>query len=194
MIQETMIPLARLTLEDPRSAARQVMAMDLSRDALWTALALVAIVNTFLVTLLMTVSAPTMPMPTYMERPLALFVLIAGLMVVYVHAMYWAGLTIGGKGRLMDVLALVVWFQILRAAAQLAIVVLSLALPAAGLLLSLVVAVWGLWIFMNFLATALNLKSPWHSIAVMAVAFVGLVFGMGILAGLIGGIAQGGAS
>ncbi|KIN65062.1 hypothetical protein Z946_3961 [Sulfitobacter noctilucicola] len=189
-----MIPLARLTLEDPRSAARQVMAMDLSRDALWTALALVAIVNTFLVTLLMTVSAPTMPMPTYMERPLALFVLIAGLMVVYVHAMYWAGLTIGGKGRLMDVLALVVWFQILRAAAQLAIVVLSLALPAAGLLLSLVVAVWGLWIFMNFLATALNLKSPWHSIAVMAVAFVGLVFGMGILAGLIGGIAQGGAS
>jgi hypothetical protein len=88
-------------------------------------------------------------------------------------------------------LAIVVWFQILRALAQVAVLVVSLALPPVGALFSLVVAVWGLWIFLNFLATALNLKSAWHSIAVLLLSFIGLVVGLGILLGLIGGFAQG---
>ncbi len=190
-MQDLLVPLARTSVKDPREAARQIMAMDLGRDVLWTTLALVAVVNTFLLTLLVGVSGEGLPIPSYTDRPLALFVLIAGLMVVYIHAIYWAGLTIGGKGRLMDVLALVVWFQVLRAAAQLMIVVVSLAIPSVGVLASLVVAVWGLWIFMNFLATALNLTSPWHSLAVLVVAFVGLVLGLGLLMALIGGVTRG---
>jgi hypothetical protein len=179
------------SLRDPRAAAGQVMGYALGRDALWTALALVAIINTFLVLFVLQFSGPTMPLPGYFDTPLALFILIAGLTVVYVHAMYWAGLMIGGKGTLTDVLAIVVWFQILRALAQVAVIVVSLALPPLGALFSLVVAVWGLWIFLNFLATALNLKSAWHSIAVLLLSFIGLVVGLGILLGLIGGFAQG---
>ena len=58
-------------------------------------------------------------------------------------------------------------------------------------LLSLAVAIWGFWIFLNFLATALHLNSPWHAIAVLVVAFVGLVLGLGILMAVLGGLAQG---
>ncbi|KIN61044.1 hypothetical protein Z945_2028 [Sulfitobacter noctilucae] len=190
-MKDMLVQLARTSIKDPREAGRQIMAMDLDRDTLWTALGLVAVVNTFLVTLLIASSGSEVPLPRFMNSPLTLFVLIAGVLVLYIHALYWAGLTIGGTGRLMDVLALVVWFQILRAAAQLAILVLSLALPALGALASLVVAVWGFWIFLNFLATALNLTSPWHSLAVLVVAFVGLVLGVGVLTSLIGGLAQG---
>ncbi len=186
------IPLIKLSITAPRDAAKVIMNMGLGRDVLWTALALVAIINTFLITVVVGMSGPeTMPLPSYFQRPLALFILIAGLMVIYIHAMYWAGLAIGGKGALMDVLALVVWFQVLRAAAQAAIILLSAVIPSAGLLLSLVVAIWGLWIFMNFLATALDLKTPWHTIAVLVVAFVGLVLGLGILMALIGTVTQG---
>lgn len=190
---QVLVPLAQTSIRDPRAAARQIMALGLSRDALWTALALVAIVNTFLVLMLVQTSqgAASMPLPGYFNTPLALFVLIAGLMVVYIHGMYWAGLAIGGQGSLTDVLALVVWFQVLRAAAQLAVVFVSALFPAMGLLLSLAVAIWGFWIFLNFLATALNLTSPWHAIAVLVVAFVGLVFGLGILMALIGSFTQG---
>jgi hypothetical protein len=193
-MERAFLPLVQTSLRRPKQAAELIMAMDLGRDVLWTALALVAVINTFLVMLLVRVSDPGMPLPSYFERPLALFIIIAGLMAVYIHAMYWAGLAIGGKGRLMDVLALVVWFQVLRALAQMAIVILSLAVPPLGLLLSLAVAIWGFWIFLNFIAAALELRTPWHAMAVLAVAFVGLVLGLGVLMALIGGIAQGALS
>ncbi|MFK7835759.1 MAG: YIP1 family protein [Sulfitobacter sp.] len=190
-MQAALGPLIALSIRDPRTAARNVLDLTLGRDALWTGLALVAIVNTFLVLGVLQISPSPMPLPSYFDNPLVLYVLITGLTVVYVHAMYWAGLTIGGKGELRDVLALVVWFQVLRAAAQVALIVLSFAVPGLGALASLVVAVWGIWIFMNFIATALNLASPWHAIAVLLVAFVGLVLGLGVLMALIGGLAQG---
>ena len=190
-MQQALVALTQTSLRKPREAAQLIMAMELNRDVLWSALALVAIINTFLIVVVLQISPPTFPMPGYLERPLTLFILIAGLMVVYIHAMYWSGLAIGGKGLLMDVLAVVVWFQILRAMAQMLLIVVSLAIPGAGALLSLVVAVWGLWIFLNFIAASLNLSTVWHAIAVLVVAFVGLVLGMGTLVALLGGVAQG---
>lgn len=187
------VSLVQTTLRTPREAAKEIISLQLGRDTLWTALTLVAVFNTFLVLLLSEISGPAMPLPGYFDAPLALFVLLTGLIVVYIHAMYWAGLAIGGKGSLMDVLALVVWFQALRAAAQVAVIVLSLAIPAFGMLLSLVVAVWGLWIFLNFIAVAMNLPTLWHGFAVLVLAAVGLILGLGILLGMIGFGAQGGS-
>lgn len=165
------------------------MSLNLPRDVLWTGLALVAVINTFLVYFVVGTSASAaIPIPTYFNSPLTLFVLIGGLTVVYIYAVYWAGHAIGGEGDFADILAVIVWFQVLRAIAQVAVIVLSLAIPPVGALLSLAVAVWGFWIFLNFLAAALNLNSPWHSLAVLVVAFVGLVLGVGLLTGLVGGI------
>lgn len=188
---DTFVQLAQETLRHPRGAAVQIMDWQLSREVLWTALALVAAVNTFLVLLLVEVSGPTMPLPSYFEAPVVLFLLLTGLMVVYIHAMYWAGLAIGGQGALLDLVALVVWFQVLRAVAQLAVIVLSLVAPYVGLLLSLMVAVWGLWIFLNFIAAAMRLPSAGHGLMVLVISAVGLVLGLAILLSLIGFGAQG---
>ncbi|MFY0648898.1 YIP1 family protein [Sulfitobacter geojensis] len=190
-MQDALIPMIQTSLRNPRGAARLIMSMGLGRDVLWTALTLVAVINTFLILLIVATSSATMPLPGYFDKPLTLFVLIAGLMVVYIHAMYWAGLAVGGKGALMDVLAVVVWFQVLRAIAQAAVVLLSLAIPPLGAILSLVVAGWGIWIFLSFLAEALNLRSLWHGVAVVCVAFIGIVMGMAVLIAMIGGAAQG---
>ncbi len=183
--------LAQTSLRDPQAAARRIMELSLRRDALWTALTLVAIANTFLVLLLVRGSAAAMPMPGYVEAPIALFLLIAGLMVVYVHAMFWAGRALGGQGLLDDVLAVLVWFQVLRAAAQMAVILVGLALPPLGLLLSLVVAIWGFWIFLNFITAALNLRSVGHGLLVLILAGVGLILGLGLLLSVIGLGAQG---
>lgn len=183
--------LIQTSIRSPKSAAAQIVDLRLDREVLWTALALVAVVNTFLLTLLIEISGPTMPLPGYFTRPLALFILIAGLTVVYVHAMYWAGQAIGGKGALMDVLALVVWFQILRALAQVVLIALSFVLPSLGALGSLVVAVWGFWIFLSFLSVALDLPSVWHALAVLIISFVGLMLGLGVLTAVVSGLFQG---
>jgi hypothetical protein len=185
------IQMAHNTLRDPRASAVQIISMALPRDVLWTALALVAALNTFLILLLIDITGSVMVLPSYFDAPLALFVLLTGLMVVYIHAMYWTGLAIGGQGALMDVLALVVWFQVLRAVAQLAVIVLTLAIPGLGTLLSLVVAIWGLWIFLNFIAAAMNLPSVGHGLLVLVLSAVGLVLGLAVLLSIIGLSAQG---
>lgn len=178
--------LAQDTLRDPRKAAAQIIALQLPRDVLWTALALVAIFNTVLLHFLSGLSAGALQLPSYFDAPLTLFMLLTGVLVVYIHALYWTGLAIGGQGALMDVLALFVWFNILRAVAQSAVVVLTLAIPSMGLLLSVVVAVWGLWIILNFIAAALNLPTVGHGLAVMIIAALGAIVGLGILLSMIG--------
>ena len=187
-MQAAFLPLLRLSFQAPRDAARQVLGLNLGRDALWTALALVAIANTFLMYLGNQPSTTSaVPLPGYFAQPLALFILSAGSMVVFVHAIYWAGKAIGGEGSLMDVLAVVVWFQVVLSIAQVAVILVAIAVPALGALLSVVVLVWGLWLFLNFVAEALQMASPWQALATLIVAFIGLVLGIGILTALVAG-------
>jgi len=191
-MENALVPMIQTSIRTPRVAARLIMEMNFPRQTLWTGLALVAVINTIMLYLMVQTSPPTLQVPGYFDQPFVLFLLNAGLMAVYVHVMYWSGLAIGGKGHLLDVLAVVVWFQALWIMAQAATLLLSLALPGGlGGIISLGVAIWGFWIFMNFLAAALNLTSPWHSIAVLLVSFIGLIVGLGILMALIGGLAQG---
>ncbi|MGC1497222.1 MAG: YIP1 family protein [Sulfitobacter sp.] len=191
MNSATFMPLVQTTLRDPRAAGEQIIGWGLGRDVLWTALALVAILNTFVIVMLIQLAKPDMPLPGYFNTPLALYVILAGVLVIYVHAIYWAGLAIGGQGSLSDVLALVVWLQVLRALAQVGVLVLTVLLPQAALLLSLTVALWGLWILLHFITTAMNLPSIAHAIAVLVIGAVGLVLGLGTLLAIIGVAAQG---
>ncbi|MFD2739256.1 YIP1 family protein [Sulfitobacter aestuarii] len=184
-------PLVQATLFTPRQAAAVILAYRPGRDVLWTALALVAALNTLILVLLLAASPPQMALPGYFEAPLALFFLLTGLLVIYVYALYWAGWALGGQGDIDTVLMLVIWLQSLRAAAQLAILLIALLLPPLGMILSLMVAVWGVWILLNFIVTALQLPTLFHAIATLVVAGIGLILGLGLLISFIGITAQG---
>lgn len=186
-----LMPLVQTTLRDPKEAAARIMALNLGRDVLWPALALVALVNTAIVLLLIEVSPPEMALPGYFASPLALFVLLTGLLVIYVHALYWAGRAIGGEGALEELLALMVWLQALRAAAQLLVMVLGTLIPSLGALMSLVIAVWGFWILLNFITVALRLPSLLHALGSLVLGGIGVVIGVGVLLFLFGILAQG---
>ncbi|WP_370401421.1 Yip1 family protein [Sulfitobacter sp. JB4-11] len=190
-MEATLMPLVQTTLRQPRLAAEMIMGLGLKRDVLWTALALGAALHALVLQLVLSVSEPAMPLPGYMSMPLVLFVLIAGVMVIYVHALHWAARALGGKGELWDMLAVIVWLQLLRATAQLILLVVSLAMPLLGMVLALVVGVWGLWILFNFIAAAGRLPTAGHGIAVVVMAAVGLVLGLSIFLSLIGLSAQG---
>jgi hypothetical protein len=191
MTADDLIPLIKTTLRDPAAAAQTIITWQLSREVLWTALALVAALNTLIIQVVLSGSDPSPAIPAYFYAPLSLFVLMAGVMVIYVHALYWAGLAIKGQGRLDDLLAVIVWLQGLRTGAQLAIVVLSLLVPALGMLAMIVISIWGFWILLNFIATALNLPSPAYGLVVLVIGLVGLVVSISILLALVGVGAQG---
>lgn len=194
MTADAILSLVRTTLREPAVAAKTIIGWHLPRDVLWTALALVAALNTLIIQLMITGSDSQLLIPSYFYAPLALFVLMAGVMVIYIHALYWAGLAIKGQGRLDDLLAVMVWLQILRTAAQLCIVILSMVLPALGLLAMLVITAWGFWILLNFIATALNLPSVAHGLIVLVIGLVGLVLSVSIVLAIVGVGAQGTSS
>ncbi|MBD3663281.1 YIP1 family protein [Sulfitobacter aestuariivivens] len=191
MTPQDIIDLAKLTFRDPAAAGKAILALGFSRDVLWTALALVAAFNAVFLQLLMATAGPDQQLPSYFSTPLAAFVLIAGMMVIYIHALYWAGMAMGGNGRLIDLLALVVWLQVLRTGLQLVIILLSVFSPTLAALATLVVFAWGVWVLLTFLMTALNLTSYGHALVVVVVGLIGLVLGLGILLAFIGVLAQG---
>lgn len=186
-----LIQLAQTTLRSPRVAARQIAELPLGNDVVWTSLALVAALNALVISATFVIAPPAMALPSYFQSPLVLFALLAGLMVLYVHALTWVGRALGGQGAVTPLLAAVVWLQALRLCAQLGILLLTLALPPVALLASFVVTFWGLWILLNFVAELLHLPGLFHAAAVLAGAALGVLLGLGLLLSLIGLTAQG---
>lgn len=177
--------LAIETIQNPRSAAQKILALNLSRDVLWSALVLAAVLNSIIYSFSLFLGDTSM-LPPLFRNPVPFFVLVTGVLILMVHGFYWSGRALGGQGELGDVLALIVWLQALRAAAQAIMFVLLLVAPVLGQIFSLVVGILGLWITINFITEALNLPSVMHAVGVLVITAVGIVFGLVILASLIG--------
>lgn len=191
MNSAALIPLVQTTLRNPRAAAGLIAALQLSREVIWTALALVAALNALVISAMFAIAPPAMALPSYFQSPLVLFALLGGLMVLYVHALSWVGRAMGGQGMIEPLLAAVVWLQALRLCAQLGILLLTVALPPLAMLASFVVTFWGLWILLNFVAELLHLPGLFYAAAVLAGAALGVLLGLGLLLSLIGLTAQG---
>lgn len=173
------------TVQSPRTAARRIMDMWLSRDILWTALVALAAINAIIMSIGLLMS-DTSEIPPFMRSPLILFFMVGGLQVLSVHGFYWAGKIIGGQGDMGELLSLLVWVQVLQAAAQVMTFVLALVLPPLADIFSMVASILALWITVNFIAEALRLPTLLHAVGVMVLGIVGIAFGLAILIGLIG--------
>jgi hypothetical protein len=185
MNNDALKALAIETVQSPRSAAQKIMGLNYSRDVLWSALVLVACLNSIIYSLTpLTVDAQALP--SLMRNPIMFFVLVAGLQVFTVHGFYWGGRIIGGQGDLGEMLSLMVWVQALQAAANAVLLVLLFISPGIEQLLSFAVGIFGLWITLNFITEALRLPGLWHAIGVLFIATMGIAFGLVILVSMIG--------
>ena len=176
--------LVVLSLRDPRAAANQIMGWQLGRDVLWTALALAAAINTLIFSVSL-VLQPTPAMPAFFTSPLAMFVLLSGVLVITTHGLYWAGRALGG------VLALVVFLQVLRIIAQVAIFLLMFISPGVSVLASLATGLIGLWILVNFIAAAFNFTGLGKAVGVLLISMAAIVLGLSLLLSIVGVAAQG---
>ncbi|MEO0389912.1 MAG: Yip1 family protein [Pseudomonadota bacterium] len=195
------LSLVMLSIREPRTAAAQIIGLGLPRGAIWSALVLFAAINAIITTLPMALS-PIAPadVPEGMEQlvrllqsPLVLFVLLAGFLVVMVHALTWTGRALGGTGGLDEMAAAFAWLQALRAIAQVVLLILASLIPGIAGLVGLAIFVLGIWIMMNFVAEAQNFDSPWQAFGVLMTVFVGLMIGLMLLLTLTGTAATFGA-
>lgn len=177
--------MALETIQSPRSAARKIMSLHLSRDVLWTGLGLVAAINAIIYSFSL-FFGDTSGLPALFSNPILFFVIITAVLVISIHTFHWLGLAMGGQGDLGEMLALMVWLQALRAVAQAVMFVLILLSPILAQLFSFAVGVLGLWITINFITEAQRKPSLSHGVGVLVLSAVGIIFGLMILVGLIG--------
>ena len=193
--------LAKETILSPRSAAEKIIGYGLPAKAVWTALALVVVLNAMIYALTSIVSlsfiAPEM-LDTLMgdpmfratvllaSQPWLYGVLLVAAMVISATVLVWIGQMMGGQARLMTMLPLIVWLQGLRAAAQLVVLGLVLILPGMADLVSLLFGLYGLWILVNFIDVSQGWRSLGKSMVTMFIAGFGFMFGLSLFLLLIG--------
>jgi hypothetical protein len=174
------------TLQDPQDAAKRIMALRVDRGTLYQALALVSALNTIIVSLGALSGPSTGQVPALFMQPFALFVVLAGGVIVSGHLIYWSGRMIGATGSLADTLALLVWLQALRFVGQVLVLISGLIFPALALLLAFCIVIIGVWLLLHFVRAGMRLKSLWQSAGLLLMTLIGLLFGFSVLVSLIG--------
>lgn len=179
--------LALETIRAPRSAAAQLIGLGLPRELLWTALALVVILNALIFTLTNMVSPPPAEMPMVVMAPLPFALLLGAALVASIFALFWVGRGLGGQARLDDLMVLLIWLQSLRVALQLALLVLMPVVPALASLIVLAASILGIWILVNFVDVAQGFDSLLKSLGVLILSTLGMAIALSLVLSLFGG-------
>ena len=183
--------LAITSVKDPGQAARTLMAMGFEAGALWTALVLVAVANTFLFTLSNVILPGPSPLPEFLSHPWVYFAIVAGGLALTALSIFGTGRLMGGKGSLGDILVLIVWMQFLRVLVQAVALVLMLFLPQLSGLLVLAVALIGVYMLVHFVKEAHRFDTTGRAAFVLVASFLAIVVGLSVLLTLVGGLTVG---
>ncbi|MEL7179465.1 MAG: YIP1 family protein [Pseudomonadota bacterium] len=181
---------------EPSDSARKVINMNVPRDALWTGLALVAVLNVILVMLLQWVS----PMPVAFEdrtlilSPFGFTAVMGTFLVLFVFGTYYAGKILGGAGSLIATLAIIVWFQSISLTLEAVQLVLILISPAIGSIFGLLSFGALVWCFVNFVNVLHQFENLGKAIVTILLSFVGTAIVAGIVATILGVLPAGGVA
>ncbi|WP_425044267.1 Yip1 family protein [Primorskyibacter sp. S87] len=192
MTPQDLVPLAVTTITRPQDAAKQVLALNLPRNVLWLALFLAVVLNCFLFMLSnLLVPAPA-DMPVQVTSPTIYGAIVGGGLVLTITSLTFVGRAMGGQGSFNDVMALMVWMQLLRVALQAVALVLMLTVPILSMLLVLAAALVGLYIMVHFINEAHRLNSLGRAVFVLLGAVFAIALAMMVLLSLMGGAIGGG--
>ncbi|MEP2027963.1 MAG: YIP1 family protein [Paracoccaceae bacterium] len=162
------------TVRAPGSAARTILQLHPSREALWTALVLVGVLNTILFTLTNIVAPVGAPVPAALTNPMIILGIVVGGIMLSAIAILLSGRALGGKGTLSDILLLMIWLQALRVLVQGAMLILLFIDPSFAVAFIMAVNVLSIWILLHFVNAAHHLDSLMRSAGVLVAAVIGL--------------------
>jgi hypothetical protein len=174
------------SITNPKDAAEKILAWDLPPNVLWHAVALIAVINAILSTLSNFLVPVPDPLNGLMVSPVVFAMVVAGGLIATGYVLHWIGGLLGGTGTFHDMLSLLVWLQVLRALAQVMLLILLLTMPVLATFFVLFVSIATLWIFINFVQVGLGLRSIGQAIAVVIAAGAGIVLGLSLLLSMFG--------
>ena len=181
------IELVRLSIVDPRAAARTVLNLDFSREILWMMALLVVILSVILTYVTMLVAeAVSVSLLGVGQTPLFLAFFMAANMVFLIFALFWTGKILGGTGTINGFIAVVTWLQSLLLMAQVVQSGLSLFSAQLSSVFGLATLFYGLWILIQFITEAHQFPHWGKGFAVLVLAIVGVSAGISLILGVIG--------
>jgi hypothetical protein len=183
------LKLALQSVTNPREVAALLLSIRPSREAIWTAFALVVVLNALIFSASMLLTPG--PVPAFMVNPVSFLLLQGGTLAGTILAFAYVGRLLGGRARLEEIALLMIWMQALRVLVQLGLLVI---MPVSALLAGLVTMVasgFGVWIVVNFLDEAHELGGLLRALAVLILGVLAMAFGLSLLLTLAGVSPQG---
>ncbi len=185
----TLVELLKLTLFEPKRGAEAVLSMGFPRQILWAFLALATVLSVFMVQA-MTIYIPTPDEVTrqalpFQSSPLLFALITWGSLVLVVFCIYYIGRAFGGQGTFDDSLLALVWLQFLLMVCQVGQFILGAVSVALSALLGVLFMPYWVWIAVSFITVLHGFKHRGNVLGGVIVSFVGLMFGMSVLLGLI---------
>lgn len=179
--------LARLTLRDPRQAARVLLAEGVPMRARTAGLLLVAVVSALLASIQFgTAPQPMDPFSSFMlASPFRAAVMQWLFLALSVGLVHQVGRAFGGHGSFPDALLIVVWLQVLMLALQVLQLVVTFLSPGLAGVIGLVGFGVFLWLMTTFIAELHGFRSRGLVFLGMVLSCLAAGFVLGILLILI---------
>ena len=181
-LSDRMIALAKLTLREPRAAARALLAEGVPIPARTAGLLLVAVVSAVLSSLQIWLSPQALDPVSAMilASPFRAAVVQWAFLALSVVLIHRVGRASGGIGAFADALLIVVWLQCLTLVLQVLQLAATGLAPSLAGIIGLVGFVLFLWLMTNFIAELHGFRSLGLVFAGMALTAVatGLVVGL----------------
>ncbi|WP_420325608.1 YIP1 family protein [Mameliella sp.] len=184
MTLDGFLKLALQSVTNPREVAALLLSIRPNREALFTGFALVVVLNALLYGLSILLD-PT-GAPAFIGGPVSFLVMQGLALAATILALTWMGRLFGGRARVEEVALLMIWMQGLRVLVQAAtLLVVPLSLALAGLVTMAATAL-GVWIAVNFLDEAHELRSLLRALAVLVLGMLAMAFAVSLILTLAG--------
>lgn len=182
------------TLLRPRDAARQVLRARLGLGPLLeAALAICCIGLVLAYVSALAAGGPGDPVAAFLiSQPMLGAAAQAVSFAVLVGLTWKIGRLFGGGGGLGGALVALVWLNAVMLLLQVALIVIVSIAPPLATLFAIATYVWMLWAYANFVTELHGFESPVMVLGVSILTFVALMFGLTMLAAILGFGGRGG--
>jgi len=182
--------LIRDTFVQPAEVARYLMSLGYPRTVLWLLVVLVSVLSVLVLAVTQVLVPVSVDQGGINISPLTYATIIGASLVVLVFALHLVGQVLGGKGSFDEALVLMIWIQFMAVPIQVIQAAFLLIMPALLGLATLGGLAFLIYCLTHFVTQLHRFDSIARGFATLALALVGMVFGLALILSMIGVTAQ----
>ncbi|SEW07329.1 Yip1 domain-containing protein [Cognatiyoonia koreensis] len=189
MTLNALIQLIFQSFTNPRDIAQALTSWQFSRNALWSAFAIVAIISGILNFAMGGFVGEDPLAAAMLQTPMLATMIVAVTNIVMVFCLHFVGQMLGGKGEFSDTLLVVIWLQVVGIPVQLLQLLMLIAAPG---LYTAVVLAGGIIVFyvtLHFIDVLHRYNSLWAAFGTVVISGLGVAIGFAMIIAVIGGAA-----